>query len=391
MSVLPGGGLPNHRRIIKDFPGVLDVVAVVSNPCRYRSRYDLYRAFERHMLDSGVRLTTVEMAFGGREFEVTESGNPRHVQVRSSFELWHKENLIRLGVSRLPSDWASVAWIDADVQFARSDWCQETLHALQHYSVVQPWSQVIEVTPDFESYDTGMGLVKHSFCSQYQRAIAEGHLASIHPCFGSKKTSAVLSAMTHKGLELRVPDETKYGAELLVGEPYGAKLAPHPDSFGAEAPKPIYKTETRYFHPGFAWACTREAWDTFGGLIDKAILGAADHSQAWALIGMGEKSFPKQVSRGYRNMVMNWAERASKLTGNIGYVPGTLTHFYHGNKIHRKYTDRWKILIETGFDPDLDLQYDWQGLLMLTGRNPRLRDLLRTYFAERREDDSFPT
>ena len=116
-----GGGLANHRKAISDFPGVLDVVAVVSNPCRYRSRYDLYRAFERHMHASGVRLTTVELAFGERPWEVTEPDNPRHVRLRTAYELWHKENLINLGVQHLPRDWKYVAWIDADVSFARPD------------------------------------------------------------------------------------------------------------------------------------------------------------------------------------------------------------------------------------------------------------------------------
>jgi hypothetical protein len=45
----------------------------------------------------------VELAFGNRPFEVTDPDNPRHVQVRSGHELWHKENLVNLGVARLPA------------------------------------------------------------------------------------------------------------------------------------------------------------------------------------------------------------------------------------------------------------------------------------------------
>lgn len=33
-------------------------------------------------------------------------------------------------------------------------------------------------------------------------------------------------------------------------------------------------------HPGFAWACTKKAWNDMGGLIDFGILGAADHHMA---------------------------------------------------------------------------------------------------------------
>ena len=44
---------------------LLHVVAVFSNPRRYKSREQLARAFIAHMRDSGVRLTFVEHAFGG--------------------------------------------------------------------------------------------------------------------------------------------------------------------------------------------------------------------------------------------------------------------------------------------------------------------------------------
>jgi hypothetical protein len=36
-------------------------------------------------------------------------------------------------------------------------------------------------------------------------------------------------------------------------------------------------------------------------------------------------------------------------------------------------------LRRTGFDPDLDLKRDWQGLCQLTDRNRALRDGLRAY------------
>src|SRR5208282_5642845 len=92
----------------------LYVVAVISNPIRYLTRYELYHRFEKHMQDSGVILYTVEMAYGDRAFAVTDANNPRHLQLRSNHELWHKENLINLGVARLPATWKYLAWIDAD-------------------------------------------------------------------------------------------------------------------------------------------------------------------------------------------------------------------------------------------------------------------------------------
>ena len=110
----------------------LHVVTCISNPVRYASRWRLYRRFAETMRTAGVHLVTVELAYGERPFEVTEVGNPDHVQVRlpSSDELWHKENLLNLGISRLPRDWRYVAWIDADIEFHNPDWAKETVEQL---------------------------------------------------------------------------------------------------------------------------------------------------------------------------------------------------------------------------------------------------------------------
>lgn len=131
-------------------PSQLHVIAVVSNPMRYASRYRLYREFAERMQDAGVTLWTCEMAFGDRPFEVTSADNPRHVQLRSFFELWHKENMAQLTLQRLPLDAEYVAMIDADVSFARPDWALETIHQLQHHYVVQMWREANDLGPDFQ-------------------------------------------------------------------------------------------------------------------------------------------------------------------------------------------------------------------------------------------------
>ena len=47
---------------------LLHVVTAIFNPMRFRSRIDLYRKFEHHMLDSGVHLTTIECVLGSKPF-----------------------------------------------------------------------------------------------------------------------------------------------------------------------------------------------------------------------------------------------------------------------------------------------------------------------------------
>ena len=126
---------------------LLHVVAVIANPMRWRSRLALYRQFEQHMLDSGVHLTTVECAYGDRPFEL---GNPavNHVKVHSKSRVWNKESLINAGLARLPADWKYAAWIDADIAFRKSGWAAETVHALQQYDIVQPWSDCYDLGPN---------------------------------------------------------------------------------------------------------------------------------------------------------------------------------------------------------------------------------------------------
>lgn len=127
---------------------LLDVVAVYSNPIRWNSRLRLMREFEAHMLDSGVRLTTVECALGERPFDLADNPHINRVRVRNRTLVWNKENLINIGITRLPHDWKYLSWVDADVTFRKKHWTSETVHALQQYPIVQPWSDCYDLGPD---------------------------------------------------------------------------------------------------------------------------------------------------------------------------------------------------------------------------------------------------
>jgi hypothetical protein len=137
----------------------LYVVAVISNPCRYKARYDLYHKFEQHVLDHGAELLTVEMAFGERPWVVTEANNPSHIRLRSAHELWHKENMVNIGIRHLPQGWNYVAWVDADITFARPDWVEETIHQLQHYPIVQMFSEAVDMSPTFDVLSQHQGFI----------------------------------------------------------------------------------------------------------------------------------------------------------------------------------------------------------------------------------------
>ena len=312
-------GIKNHE-LIND--STLHVVAVVSNPARYHSRYRLFREFANAMATTpNTMLHVVELAFGDRHHEVTgkDCPTPSQLQLRSDRELWHKENMINLGVRHLlPTNWRYMAWIDADVHFQNKNWALETIHQLQHYPVVQPWSECVDMGP----HGNGMQMFR-SFCSFVQR---------------------------------------------------GKQIQSHPGEY------------YEYAHSGFAWACTRRFWENVGGLIDWAVLGSGDHHMAWGLINQIHKSVHQSMSGAFKRRANEWQANAYRETnGHVACVPGLLHHQWHGKKAARKYRERWQILIDNKFDPDTDLRRDAQGLLYIAGK-PHLENDIREYMRGRNED-----
>lgn len=333
------------------------VVTMISNPQRYRVRYDLYRKFAKHVADSGASLMTVEVAYGDRPFEITEPGNPWNLQLRTKSEVWHKENALNLGVAHTPMrDFQQVAWIDADVDITRPDWVQETVQQLQHHDVVQLWSVANDLMPNLEPFRT-----YRSFCSCYQNSIR----LDFDNIAGEPGVGSPLNP--DGGVEGNGILQSKDVLQVPIGGYYGGTRP--------------------YWHSGFAWAMRRQAWDDLGGLIEHGVLGAGDHHMALALIGEAKRSMPGYISKAYLDLVMEWEARATRyIKRNIGVVPGLLNHFHHGPKIKRRYNARWNILKRHEFDPHYDLKRDSNGLWQLTDRNFRLRDDLRSYFSQRDED-----
>jgi hypothetical protein len=137
---------------------LLHVIAAVANPIRWQSRIRLARDFIEHMLDSAVGITIVECAYGDRPFELDDVPHINHVGVRSKTLMWNKECLLNIGMSRSPSA-KYLAFFDADIRFRKAGWAAETVHALQQYDVVQPWSDCYDLGPDDDHLHT-----HRSFC-----------------------------------------------------------------------------------------------------------------------------------------------------------------------------------------------------------------------------------
>jgi len=301
----------------------LHVVIVVSNPCQYARRYILAREFmKRFESEPHVKLYVVELCYGKeQQFWVTETGNPAHLQIRTDQPpLWHKENMINLGVRKLlPETWRAFAWIDADVEFESPSWALDTLKILNGCrDVVQLFSHAV----DMDKYEDPMTIFQ-SFGYQYTK-------------------------------------NKEYGLQK-----------PH-----------------SYWHPGFAWAMTRKAYDRLGGLYEKSILGSGDNNIALCLISKGLKSVNQQATDGYKQSVLDYQRRCQGL--RLGYVPGVIRHYFHGSKANRKYLERWQLLVNNHYDPNRHVTKDLTGLLVPTSECPQqLLDDILNYFSERNEDEGY--
>lgn len=343
------------------------VITVISNACRYRSRVNLYKAFAKHVAESGVQLWTVEAAFGDRPHEVTERGNPHHIQLRTRTEIWHKENMQSLCLARLPHDWEVACCIDADVEFVRkkmtpsltgplagqamvAEWAMETWHQLQHHDVVQMWSTACDLGPRNQTFATA---------KSFGAYMAEGLLPNLPSKYGYAH-SGYAWAYHRRGID---------------------KMMRNVSPSGLSNPK------------------TGKATIIDGPWITWAPLGSADFYQAWGIINELSPRLYQDVAdsnmrkRGfhpdYAKSLIAWQDVAQCLHKDIGVVEGTILHYWHGKKKQRQYNTRENILIEHKFNPFTDLVKDHQGLWTWSDTvTPAFRDDMRRYSRQRDEDSN---
>jgi len=295
----------------------LYVVTCVFNPESYQSRYKLYRNFAQYIGKfANVELYTVELTFEDQEFAVTVSDDPRHIQLKTSEVMWYKENLLNIGISRLPADARYIAWIDADIEFSNPNWVEDTCRALDQHAFVQMFRDANDLGPNGE----------------------------------------VIS---------------------------------HEKSFVYKWLKGTCETKKRG-RSGLAWAATRTALDQVGMLIDWGIVGSGDWFMAFALTDqLADDNLDTKTGGHSREALAVWADRCTRyINCNVGYVEGTVNHFWHGKKSNRGYNWRWQILSENQFNPLLDLDYHPNGLIKLKANKPKLLADIRQYFASRDEDDT---
>ena len=297
----------------------LNVIIVISNPCLYAKRYILLKEFVKRFEEeeSNVELFIVEMIYNNQKFIITDKNNKKHLQLKTETPIWHKENMVNLGVKNLlPLNWKAFAWIDADIEFESNSWALDTLKILNGCKdIVQIFSHAIDMDKDETSLNH-FNSFGYSFCKNKKYTI--------------------------KGLD--------------------------------------------YWHPGFAWAITRKAYEKIGGLYDVGVLGSGDNIMAIALINKCEKLMNINYSEDYNNSMLEFQKKAKSL--RLGYTPGVIRHHYHGSKKNRQYTERWQILMKHLYSPINHLKYDKTGILIPTELFTKdFKNDIMTYFKERKEDE----
>jgi hypothetical protein len=297
----------------------LNVIIVISNPCLYAKRYILMKEFVKRFEEEeeNVNLFIVELIYKNQTFIVTDSKNKNHLQLKTDTPIWHKENMVNLGVRYLlPKNYKAFAWIDADIEFENVSWALDTLKILNGCKdVVQLFSHCV----DMSDHNTNLNIFNgfgYSFCKR-----------------------------------------KKYVFEI-----------------------------NNFWHPGYAWAITRKAYESMGGLYDKGVLGSGDSVIAMSLVNIIKNMLNTEYHDDYNNSMQEFQNKANKL--RLGYVPGVIRHHYHGSKKNRNYTERWQILMEHKFSPIDHVTYDSVGILIPTEKfSEQFKLDILNYFKERKEDE----
>jgi hypothetical protein len=319
-----GGAPPRRPRRLR---GSLWALTTFYNPAGYRTKKENYDRFRSGLAEAGVPLLAVELAFGDAPFELGTDDAELVVQLRGGDVLWQKERLLNIGVRRLPDECDKVAWLDADLLFARSDWARETARLLESYVAVQPFSHSVRLPP-----------------------------------------GAIDSE----------PATLPFGAgegELFYGIAWGVRAKG----------RQTLQSYDEHGHTGFAWAARRGLLEEHG-LYEANLLGNADTDIAHAMLGNTDYWGLRRLGDRAQLHLRGWAAPFSASVGrSVAHVDGVVTHLWHGETQHRLYDRPLEVL--HAFDPERHLASDREGLLTFTDEAPaELRVWSREYFSVRRED-----
>jgi hypothetical protein len=298
------------------------------NPVGYKRRLSNYRIFRANL---GVPLVTVELSFDGR-FELNNNDADILIQIHGGAVLWQKERLLNIAIRSLPRDVGTVAWIDCDVIFDRSDWVDNTEAQLREMNIVQLFSDLVDLGP-------------------------EGYQPNVK-CLDPRPTGHGIVSAINSGAIARLDDTM--------------------DTWQA----------IRAFSTGIAWAARMIILEEHG-FYDAMIAGGGDRAMLHAMYGQFElEAQLHHLNSARRDHYLKWARPFNKaVAGKITNIPGKIYHLWHGNFMTRRNRERHRMLAAFNFDPNIDLTIGSNGAWHWAKPRPDLEDFMRKYFLSRNEDE----
>ena len=134
------------------------IIVPYNNPIRWRSRLANMARCLRGLTETGARVRVVELTYGDRTFEFDTVSGCEHIGLRTRDVLWHKENLVNIGLAK--GDWEYAVAVDGDLLFGDPSWAPETPHALQLYPVTQVSTELVFLGPRGQPVDQRSSYVK---------------------------------------------------------------------------------------------------------------------------------------------------------------------------------------------------------------------------------------
>jgi len=312
-------------------PGTFWGVTTYFNPLGYANKSENYSIFRESSKKQGLKLLTVELAFGKTPFELKETDADILIRLRTKKEniIWHKEAMLNIGLKNLPADCDKFVWLDCDIIFKNDRWISETSTLLERYALVQPYRYFIRLPKGKRD-------------------------------LGPDQINELITSGKHS-----------YGVSLIdIEKKAKSKSYIDPNSRGI-------------------WAARRKIFDIIQ-FFEYDIVGGGD---TWMLHAF-TSSIPITTKLDlypdtFRQKYLKWYSVATReIKGSVFVSEGAVLHLWHGKIENRDYWGRHKKICEANYNPDTDIIKDSQGLWEWTGENKGLQRVFRRHFADRDEEDS---
>ena len=266
----------------------------------------------------------VECVLEGKQFKVTQASNPCHVQLKTKSIMHLKENLINIGVSKLPPDWKYVAWIDSGTELLNPQWNQDAIKVLRKQNIVQLFDEYVVVDGKGKVLNEKAGFVKRNVVRTLRRPSDTKLIATM---------AGENSTRSNGGLKSFV--------DLALCKGIG-------DNEG---------------QPGVAWATTHKTWELLDGLLEAAIGGGGEIYMAYSLIGQLKRCGLPILSAKYKQKILEWDSRAAVIVQSyVGFVKGVARKNKDDEETDESIINGEKILNENSFDPYKDLKRNLQRM-----------------------------